>query len=503
MDLNFVAYPPIATTPSPTLLENTSIIIQLTFINRNAKHGDPISAVIGTPTVRAPLYQVLDDNVTPGAQITGEALVSNTNHLVYYKPPILSFGANFDSFAYLIVNGESQQSAYTTLPINVTHVDQPIFASPTTFTGDPQSAAIPIHTSVTSADGYPITLTFTNLPQIGYLYAGSLTPEGLVSSTNNSFDPSGTFYFVREHVGECGVTNDTGFPYAVLGYVITNTVGKSATSAITINVPPAPAPPYFTGPTNYVLLENSNLAFTVTGASPQNHSLVLVIESSPQHGTLYSELNPHLPPIITFPFFYPTNLPLLYVPNTNYFGPDSFEADLQDSTGNETCTGTNFGGNHISLTVQEVNLPPSVHGSDQGFTVITEDDSGTIVSILPAVLDATVSDSDALPTDLERITIRALKNGLPSDGQLSLLTTNGLVGLQFTNAVECTFEGTLANINAVLNNQFQYTPTGGSSDADSVVVTINDEGHNGVINNPLQASATLSITYFFQGGSIP
>jgi uncharacterized repeat protein (TIGR01451 family) len=177
-----------------------------------------------------------------------------------------------------------------------------------------------------------ITITVTNRPPLANpdVYSmGENTTNTLTPLSNDVLEtPGGTLSIISVAptngtatiVGGTNVlfTPTTSFiGTATIGYTITDGIGGTNSSLITVTVtnrPPTANPQSLTTPAN------TPVAITLTGSDPQSLPLAYIIVNAPTNGAL-SGLNT-------------TNGNVTYTPNTNFFGTDTFTFRVNDGQSN-------------------------------------------------------------------------------------------------------------------------------------------------------------------------
>jgi uncharacterized repeat protein (TIGR01451 family) len=210
-----------------------------------------------------------------------------------------------------------------------------------------------------------------------------LTPGG--SLTIISVSPTnGTATFNGTNVIFAPTTNFTGL--ATIGYTITDNVGGTNSSVISVTVTNAAPAAFGQSVTTY---ENAARQITLTGSDPASRPLTFVIVSAPTNGTL-SLLNTNTGTVT-------------YTPNTNYSGADAFSFLVNNgltSSTNATIAITvvpvadlavmesgptnGVAGSNLVYTIAVTNLGPATATNiiitnqlPVGFTFVTNSASGT------------------------------------------------------------------------------------------------------------------------------
>lgn len=159
-----------------------------------------------------------------------------------------------------------------------------------------------------------------------------------------------------------------------------------------------------------------------------------------------------------------------YAPNPNQVGVDTFTYQASDRV--NTTTGS------ITFTVGAINSPPIV--------TAPASQTGPINSTV-TLAGISVTDPDA--------GANTVSVGLTATtGNLTLSTTQGLAGSTGNGTRAVALTGTLAAINAALNN-LRYVRTGNQvAGTDTITITANDRGNFGGTNQPQTGTASISVT---------
>jgi subtilisin family serine protease len=188
-----------------------------------------------------------------------------------------------DTFTYKASDG-FLESAEATIRITILNTNNPPTAPGLTFTTRVNQSA-PITLQGSDADDDPIAFRISQPPGHGVLTG---------SGTNFVFTPT------RDYLG-----NDS-FLYAVSDGV-SETIGKVTIQTTDKNTAPGANPKLLkTTP-------NTPVSFTLTGADAESNPLSFALTSQPKHGALTGT---------------PPNL--VYLPDTNYLGPDRFRFNVSD-----------------------------------------------------------------------------------------------------------------------------------------------------------------------------
>jgi hypothetical protein len=208
-----------------------------------------------------------------------------------------------DAFAFQVSDGRVA-SEIATVSITVAPVNDPpvAFAQPVTVDED---TAVSITLTGADVDGDALTFVVSQ-PQ-----HGSVTGV----SPNFTYLPEPNFY------GSDSFT-----------FVAQDGIASSPSASVSITVRPVNDPPLAFSQA-VTLDEDSSVAITLAGSDVDGDTLTFVV-TQPQHGTLAG-----VPPI------------LVYKPESNYFGSDSFTFVAQDGAASSESAS-------VSITVTPVNDPP-------------------------------------------------------------------------------------------------------------------------------------------------
>ena len=152
---------------------------------------------------------------------------------------------------------------------------------------------------------------------------------------------------------------------------------------------------------------------------------------------------------------------LTYSPTADYAGGDVLVVNTSDN-GNNGSGGVQTDIDNITITVDPINDAPI--NTVPGAQTVDED------AVLTFAGTISIADVDAASDDMT--IILSVTNGV-----LDFSTTAGLTSVT-DNAASITGTGTIAAINAALNN-LTYTPTSNYSGGDVLVVNTSDNGNNG------------------------
>jgi hypothetical protein len=210
-------------------------------------------------------------------------------------------------------------------------------------------------------------------------------------------------------------------------YQVCDSQGVCDTATVTVNVAPADDLPVAT-PQDLTTPEDTALAIGLIGSDADGDTLTYNILSGPSHGVISG--------------FDPATGELIYTPNEDYNGPDSFVFEVCDPHPNECGTAT------VTISVLPIDDPP-VAGDDT--TQVSEDGS--------VVIDVPGNDSD--PDGNLDLTSVDIVTG-PSNGTVTVDPITG----EITYEPDENFEGTDTFT-------YQICDTDGACDTATVTVTVN------------------------------
>jgi uncharacterized repeat protein (TIGR01451 family) len=296
--------PPVANADSYVIAENS---------------GTNTFAPLLNDTVRNPggVLQIISVNTT-----NGSATVSGTN--VLFVPGTNYFGSLTIGYTIIDNAGGTNSSVITVLVTNI-----PPTANPDNYTIGENSG----------------TNTFSPLlNDVLHTPGGTLQIIG-VSPTNGTATVSGTNVLFKP--------NTNFFGTATIGYTITDGIGGTNSSVITVTV--TNIPPVANGQ-SVGTTENTAVQITLTGSDPNGLSLKFAIVGNPVNGTL-TGLN--------------TNTGVVtYVPGTNYTGADSFTFRVNNGQTNSAAATVSLTVTPVAdLVVVQSGPASGVAGSNLVFTV--------------------------------------------------------------------------------------------------------------------------------------
>ncbi|HEY3760509.1 MAG TPA: tandem-95 repeat protein [Verrucomicrobiae bacterium] len=234
---------------------------------------------------------------------------------------------------------------------------------------------------------------------------------------------------------------------ATIGYTITDGIGGTNSSLITVMVTNRPPT---ANPQNLMTPANTPLPITLTGNDPQSLPLTYLIVTSPTNGTL-SNLNTNTGAVT-------------YTPNTNYFGTDTFTFRVNDGqTNSTTATVTLTVSAAADVAVLKFGPASGAAGSNLVYTiVVTNNGPSTATNVLV---------SDQLPlafTFVSAVPTGSTSNNLVTWPSLNL-TNKG--SRTFTVTAVSTSNGTYTNVAFSTATTMDPNPTNNNGTATNSQVT--------------------------------
>jgi uncharacterized repeat protein (TIGR01451 family) len=319
--------------PVVTLVTNISPVANADnyFISENS--GTNPFAPLANDVVRNPggVLQIISVNTT-----NGSAVISGTN--VLFVPGTNYFGLLTLNYSITDNVGGTNSSVIT-----VTVTNFPPLANPDSYTIGENSG-----TNTFS----PLVNDTVRTPGGGLQLIGVSPTNGTatISGTNVLFTPNANF-----------------FGTATIGYTITDGIGGTSSSLITVIV--TNVPPVATGQ-SLGISENTPVIITLTGSDPNHLPLTFAIVGNPANGTL-SLLNT-------------TTGTVIYTPGTNYTGADSFTFRVNNGQTNSAVATVNLTVAPVAdLVVVESGPASGFAGSNLVFTVsVTNRGPATATSLV-------------------------------------------------------------------------------------------------------------------------
>lgn len=452
------------------------------------------------------LHQVEPDDISLGATIIPDAaplLVTNANRWIAIVPALNQCGLPLAYFSYVdTIDQWPQMPVYQSdWRVNVDYTcvnDAPVSYSQT-FPCANDLLTVSFDPTFHDVDGLAgLTGQFTQLPQFGRIYRGSVAPENEVTlESNNWFDPfNHDFIYLRdaELLWTWGYGDQALFRVSD-GALLSN----EATIALEVyyrNMPPTIEPETTLalglnedgqGWAEIIALDDQGIAniAIIPSALPQHGE---VFHAEPQFGGGYQllpiTLGEPLPVPLGDEF---TTWKLVYVPDADFNTagglPDEFRFIAQDSHWQRALDPAlpawqNVAGEWtIAFTVAAINDTPVINGPA---TTATEWSK-------PAVLTSISISDDAESTAVLRITISSTN------------TTFTFVDLSGVNVISqtpsaVTFEGTLTQINAALVAGIEVPSPGSPHVSRHLLLLANDLGSSGS-GGPLSALRVFEVLF--------
>src|SRR6056297_1121023 len=327
-----------------------------------------------------------------------------------------------DSFTYFANDGQADSAAATvTITVNAIN-DAPVAVDDVATTNEDTQVDIDVLANDSDVDGGldPATVSVTSGPANGA--ASVNTTTGVITYTKSG-DFNGTDRFVYE-------VCDDGTPLPAL----------CTTATVSINVDPVnDAPTADAGAASTD--EDTPVTVTLTGSDVEGDPLIFAIASAPASGSLG-----------TINQVDATTAEVVYTPNADFNGADSFTFTVNDGT--DTSPAQTF-----TITVNPVDDPPVA--VDDSATV-TEDDPATAIDVL-------LND-----TDIDGGPISIASASQPAGG--TVVITGGGTGLTYQPDPNFCNDGSPTD-------DFSYTLTPGGSIA-TVAVTVTCQNDAPVIAFP-------------------
>jgi len=415
--------------------------------------------------VSGTLYQVAEDG-TPqtGAPFVLGANVSNSEGWLAFYPNPGFFGT--DSFRY-----QSRDAAGTFLgfqvpmPLRVLPVNDPPIALQATHVGDNNIRTWNVLIQSIDIDNLRPTIQncIAELPRNGDLYWNSVSPANLV--VRGECRSSSTLRYVSrtEGIFGCGYTpqSPSSYPKQVdsFRWFATDGIAVSDTVADGIRVVYVNQVPAFVGSGRVATSEDTPVSFTPSATDPDGDRIAFTIWAAPRHGVL---LRSDGTQIDTYPALFLLGSSLQYLPAAqfNTLGQtDDIPVEFSDGDANP-CINT------VHFDVAPVNDAPTIAAPDR----TTADGSAFGVTIY----GITIAD-DARPTDVLSITLRAQG---PAAARVAIANPTGFE-IRRISATEVQFQGTLANINALLGRGVTWAPNASGALYGELAIVVDDRGNFG------------------------
>ncbi|MEE6131985.1 tandem-95 repeat protein [Priestia sp. GS2] len=291
-----------------TILEDTTIAGQVTATDAD---GNPLT------------YSLQN------APVNGTALVNSDGTFTY--TPNLNYSGS-DQFTVLVSDGQGG-TAVSTVFITITPVnDGPVIPNYTFSTQE--DASVVANVVATDADGNPLTYTLQSQAANGVAVVNA---DGTFTYTPN-LNFNGTDVFT---------------------ILVSDGLGGTAVSTVTINVLPLNDPPV-TSDLTFTINEDTTIANQVVAFDPDGNPLTYTLQNPALNGTAVVNADG------TF----------TYTPNLNYTGTDRFTVLVNDGQGG-TAVST------VNITIVPVNDPPTV----PDYTFTTQEDSSVTGAIVGVDVD--------------------------------------------------------------------------------------------------------------------
>jgi len=382
--------PPDAVGDVATAHEDTSVQIDVLANDTDVCDSSPALADVGDPVFGI-------------AQTAGSE--------VLYTPPAGFSGT--DTFSYTIEDCSGNQASplveVTVLPVN----DSPV-ANDETATAE-EDTPLPITVTATDPDGDTLRYTILSGPTNGTITGFDLATGTLIYTPDANYNGPD-----------------------LLAFEACDPDGLCDTGTVTIMVEPVDDPPT-ADPQSLTTPEDTALPITVTGGDIDGDPITYNIVSGPSHGTISG--------------FDPTMGELLYTPDENFTGTDSFVFETCDPHPEHGCAQA-----AITITVTPVNDPP-----------IANDDATSTPEDTPKLISVYANDFD-VDGNLDPTTVSIVSQ--PSNGTVSIDSVTGAI----TYAPEADFNG-------IDTFGYQVCDTDGLCDTATVTVTVVSEGDPPVAND--------------------
>ena len=310
--------PPVANADSYTIAENTGTNTFAPLVNDVVRNPGGVLQIVSVSTTN------------------GSATVSGTN--VLFVPGTNYFGSLMINYTITDNAGGTNSSTITVLVTNL-----PPTANPDNYTIGENSG----------------TNTFSPLVNdVVHTPGGTLQIIG-VSPTNGTAVISGTNVLFKP--------NTNFFSTATIGYTITDGIGGTNLSVITVTV--TNIPPVANGQ-SVGTPENTAVQITLTGSDPNSLPLKFIITGNPANGTL-SGLNTNTGAVT-------------YTPGANYTGADSFTFRVNNGQTNSAIATVNLTVTPVAdLVVVQSGPASGAAGSNLVFTVsVTNRGPATAISVV-------------------------------------------------------------------------------------------------------------------------
>ncbi len=170
---------------------------------------------------------------------------------------------------------------------------------------------------------------------------------------------------------------------------------------------------------------------------------------------------------------------LLYTPNLNFNGPDTFRIITNDLN-NTGSGGAKIDNDTVTINVTAVNDAP---------TITLPSPVPVLEEVTLVITGTTVDDVDAL-NGVEKVTLSVFGG---NGARLNLTTITGITFVDGTtnDSSSLAFTGTLTNLKNALAS-FQYKPQRGDAPSQAIAITVNDQGSTGT-GGALSANGSFDV----------
>lgn len=370
------------------------------------------------------------------AEGEGEGVITDEDTPVFIS--LIGSDPDGDPLTYSVVTGPSHGSLSGKAP-KLTYTPEANFNGSDSFTFNVNDGTV---------DGVPVTVSITvkavNDPPTANDVNVTTQEDTLVSITLAGSDPDGdalSYSVVKEpsHGSLSGSgPNLTYTPNANFNgqdsflFIVNDGTVDSAAATVSINLKAVNDPPTATyvgakiqknppvaKDDSITTEEDTPVSITLEGSDPEEDVLSYTVVTGPSHGNL-SGTAPNL----------------LYTPNPDFNGSDSFTFKVSDETADSNDA-------TVSITVTAVNDPPSANDN----TVTTQEDKPI------AAIDVLTNDTDA---DDDQLTISAVTQG-----------TNGSVTINADNTLSYSPKANFCG-----TDSFTYTVGDGKGGTDTATVNV-------------------------------
>ncbi len=330
------------------------------------------------------------------APLHGSAVV-NPDNTITYTPDANTNG--LDSFSYTVSDGnggfDTAVVALTVTPVN----DAPLAANDEESTLEDTPVTVDVLSNDSDVDGDALTVSAVTTPTHGVVV---INPDGTVTYT-----PDANYNGIG------------GLPPDSFSYTVNDGYGGAATAGVNITVLAVNDNPAAVND-DVVTAEDTPIAIDVLAndSDVDGDTLVVSDVTQPTHGTVVNN-----------------GVDLLYTPDENYNGVDSFAYTVSDgNAGSDTAT--------VSITITPVNDAPTA-----------VDDSAATPEDMPVTIGLLVNDDDV---DGDALTVSSVTT--PTHGSLLINPDNTV-----TYTPDANYNG---------GDSFSYTLSDGQGGGDTASVTV-------------------------------